>query len=266
MSALIVKGKGINSTPHFQMLQMNIPSRFEQFFIKVKQNRWIWLFSIFCRVTLSLGFLMAGYVKIIDERFASGLSVIHPMGSYLNALHHTGYYYTFIGIAQILAAVFLLIPRMVFLGALIYFPIILNIFILSYSVRFVGSLLTSPLMLLANIFLLCWHYDRLKFILPIKNPQPVNLPRPIRYSNKFPFKFVLGSAAAVAAIVAGVMAMSNYAVMPENSVADCVGQFKGSNRTTAAAEFCDCVHNKGLPLDTCLANYEEAPDDKIPGK
>ena len=240
---------------------MSFLSRFEQFFIKVKQNRWIWLFSIFCRVTLAFGFIMAGFVKIIDERFASGLSIIHPMGSYLNALHQTGYYYTFIGIVQILAAVFLLIPRFVFLGALLYFPIILNIFILSYAVRFEGSLLTSPLMLLANIFLLCWHYDRLKFILPIKDPQPVILPKPIKYSNKFPVKFVLGSAAAVAVIVAGVVLMSTQAVMPENSISDCVGRYEDTNRTTAAAEFCDCVHNKGLPLDTCLENYENAPDD-----
>lgn len=212
---------------------------------------------------LAFGFLAGGYVKIIDERFASGLSIIHPMGSYLNALHQTGYYYTSIGIAQIVAAVFLLIPRTVFLGALLYFPIILNIFILSYSVRFVGSLLTSPLMLLANIFLLCWHYDRLKFILPIKDPQPVPLPRPIKYSNKFPFKFVLGSAAAVAGIVAGVIAMSTYAVMPENSVGDCAEQFEGTNRTTAGAEFCDCVHKEGLPLDTCLEKLENAPDDVV---
>lgn len=240
---------------------MSFLSRFEQFFIKVKQNRWIWLFSIFCRVTLAFGFIMAGFVKIIDERFASGLSIIHPMGSYLNALHQTGYYYTFIGIVQILAAVFLLIPRFVFLGALLYFPIILNIFILSYAVRFEGSLLTSPLMLLANIFLLCWHYDRLKFILPIKDTQPVILPKPIKYSNKFPFKFVLGSAAAVGVIVAGVVLMSTQAVMPENSISDCVGRYEDTNRTTAAAEFCDCVHNKGLPLDTCLENYENAPDD-----
>ena len=240
---------------------MSFLTRFEQFFIRVKQNRWIWLFSIFCRVTLAFGFLVGGYVKIIDERFASGLSIIHPMGSYLNALHQTGYYYTSIGIAQILAAVLLLIPRTVFLGALIYFPIILNIFILSYALRFVGSWLTAPLMLLANIFLLCWHYDRLKFLLPIKDPQPVDLPRPIKYNNKFPWKFVISSAAAVVGILAGAFALNSYFTMPYNSVPDCMGQFEGTDRTTAGAEFCDCVHKVGLPLDTCLENFEQAADD-----
>ena len=242
---------------------MSFLSGFEQFFLKVKQNRWVWFFSIFCRVILAFGFIMAGFVKIIDERFASGLSIIHPMGSYLNALHHTGYYYTFIGIAQILAAVFLLIPRFVFLGALLYFPIILNIVILSYAVRFEGSLDSSPLMLLANIFLLCWHYDRLKFLLPIKDPQPVFIPRPIKYSNKFPFKFALVSTTALAVVIAVIVAMRTYAVMPENSVSDCMEQFEGTNRTTAGAEFCDCVHNVGLPLDTCLENYEKAADDVV---
>ncbi len=71
-------------------------SRFDRFYIRIKGNRWYWYFSILCRFTLAFGFIAAGMVKIMDERFASGLSIIHPMGAYLEALHHTGYYYTFI--------------------------------------------------------------------------------------------------------------------------------------------------------------------------
>lgn len=244
-----------------QPMFMSFLSKFEEFFIEVKQNKWVWALSIFCRIVLAYAFLAGGFVKIIDERFASGLSIIHPMGAYLNALHHTGYYYTFIGIAQILSAVFLLIPRTVFLGALLYFPIILNIFILSYAVRFDGSLLTSPLMVLANLFLLCWHYDRLKFILPIKDPKPVPLPRPITYSKKFPFKFFFGSAAAVVLTIGGIVAMNIYAVMPRNHIRDCNAQFESTNRTTAGAKFCNCVHVEGQPLDDCLENYGLAEDD-----
>ena len=80
-------------------------------------------------------------VKIVGERFASGLSEIHPMGAYLEALHHTGYYYTFIGIAQVLAAILLIIPRTVTMGAILYFPIIVNIWVLSLAVRFEGILI-----------------------------------------------------------------------------------------------------------------------------
>lgn len=107
--------------------------------------------------------------KIVGERFASGLSKLHPMGAYLEALHHTGYYYTFIGMAQVIAAILLLIPQTVALGALLYFPIIVNIWILSFALRFEGSFLTSPLMVLANVYLLVWNYDSIKYILPLKN-------------------------------------------------------------------------------------------------
>lgn len=242
---------------------MSFLSRFEKFFIEVKQNRWVLWFSYFNRFALAAGFIPAGFVKIFDERFASGLSMVHPMGTYLTAFWHTGYYYTFVGVAQVLAALLLLIPRTVTLGALLYFPIILNIFILSYSVRFVGSLLTSPLMVLSCIFLLCWNYDRLKFILPIKDPQPVDLPNPIKYSNRFPVKFFFVGLISFLLVIALVFSMNKYAVMPENDITDCNEGFEGTNRTTAGAAFCDCVHTEGLPLDTCLEKYERAADDVV---
>ncbi len=104
------------------------------------------------------------------------------MGHYLEALHYTGFYYTFIGILQVTAAILLLIPRTALLGAVLYFPIILNIFILTIAVRFEGSLLTSPLMVLSNLYLLCWDYHKLKFIFPFRHsttqltqPQSFNL-------------------------------------------------------------------------------------------
>ena len=145
---------------------MSISFTLDRLHFRVKQNRWLRYFAIFNRIVLSIGFLPAGLVKIVGERFASGLSVKHPMGHYLEALHRTGYYYTFIGVLQVIAAILLLIPRTATLGALIYFPIILNICILSFAVRFEGSLLFSPLMVLANLYLLCWDYDKLKFIFP----------------------------------------------------------------------------------------------------
>ena len=148
---------------------MNITKRLDALHFKVKQNRWLRYFSIFNRVALAAGFLPSGFVKISGERFTS-LSVNHPMGNYLEALHRTGYYYTFIGVMQVTAAALLLIPRTATLGAFLYVPIILNICILSFAVRFEGSLLTSPLMVLANLYLLCWDYDKWKLILPFNKP------------------------------------------------------------------------------------------------
>ncbi len=207
---------------------MRYLSKFERFFIDIKQNRWVLWFSYFNRIALAAGFIPAGLVKIFDERFASGLSIIHPMGTYLNAFWYTGYYYTFVGLAQLLAAILILIPRTVTVGALIYFPIILNIFILSYAVRFDGSLLTSPLMTLSCFFILCWNYDRLKSILPLKNPHPIHLPKPIKYSNIFPIKFFFISTAAFLVVIVGVFSMNSYLIMPRNTISYCNEQFEGT--------------------------------------
>lgn len=144
-----------------------VSTRLDRLHARAKQNKWLRRFATFCRVALAAGFIPSGFVKVNGERFTS-LGVNHPMGHYLLALYRTGFYYTFIGVVQLMAAVLLLIPRTATLGAVIYFPIILNICILSLSVRFDGSFVSSPLMVLANIYLLCWYYDRLKYILPFK--------------------------------------------------------------------------------------------------
>ena len=76
---------------------------------RVRANGWFWWFTLANRLLLALGFLPAGWVKVTGERFTD-LHNLHPMGAYLEALHHTGYYYPFIGWLQILAALLLLIP------------------------------------------------------------------------------------------------------------------------------------------------------------
>jgi uncharacterized membrane protein YphA (DoxX/SURF4 family) len=149
---------------------MSFSSTLSSIHFKARQNRWLRTFAIFNRIVLAMGFLPSGFVKVNGERFTS-LSVCHPMGHYLEALHRTGFYYTSIGIMQMTAAIFLLIPRTATLGAVLYFPIILNIWILSWAVRFEGSFLTSPLMVLANLYLLCWDYHKLKFIFPWEHRQ-----------------------------------------------------------------------------------------------
>ncbi len=230
----------------------------------------------------------------MDERFASGLHANHPMGHYLEALHQTGYYYTFIGIVQVAAAIMLLIPRTVTLGAFLYFPIILNICILTYATRFDGSLFTAPLMVLANLYLLGWNYEKWKYILPFnrladeikdqKSPesdvqtQENAGQRDIfsRYgirslyarfriffkqllSDKFPTLFFAGVFVAVVICVVGIPSL--YRIKPRNTLPQCVRQFKNSPRTRAGENFCNCIHKNGEPLNKCLNDYNNTPND-----
>lgn len=239
---------------------MNIAGRLDRLHWRVRQNKWMRYFAIFNRIALALGFLPAGYVKIAGERFTD-LSNNHPMGHYLEALYHTGYYYTFIGVAQMMAAILLLIPRTATLGAVLYFPLILNITILSFSVRFDGSLLSAPLMVLANLYLLCWDYDKLKFILPLTHLTPSEaLPTPISPSGSFPKRFFVGVATTI--FLVGLFVTNVYDIKPRNTFPDCMKQRASSRNPRACNDFCNCIHTQGNPINNCLDQYTRATELK----
>ncbi len=191
----------------------------------------------------------------MGERFASGLSPNNPLGHYFDALHQTGFYYTFIGIAQVVIGILLLIPRTSLLGALMYFPIIVNICVLTYATRFAGTRLVT-MMVLACLFLLIWNYDRLKYILPFKQPEanPHVIQKP--WGVQLRIIFFGGCLAVLAFIIIGTFYL--YEIGPGNSEAECRNQCASSKNPTACEIFCDCIYIQGEPLDSCLATFDEA--------
>lgn len=231
---------------------MSASNKINQLYREGKRNRWLLYFTVFCRIALAAGFIISGIVKIKGERFASGLSVNHPMGHYLQALFETGWYYTFIGVSQLVIGLLLLIPRTALLGALLYFPTILNICLLAYSVRFEGTRITT-FMLLANTWLLVWDFDRIKNILPFTKKEITGTDIKNTLSNKFPFRFF----GAVAAVIAAVVIINIYMfnIRPGNSLEECTN---GCGGNKACLEFCDCIHNKGKTLNACLLDYDKA--------
>lgn len=237
-----------------------MPNKLEQYYFNAKGNKWYHYFALFCRVAMAVAWTISGLVKIKGERFAAGLSSNHPLGQYFDALLNTGYYYTFIGLGQITVALLLLIPRMALLGAISSFPIILNICVLTYSVRFEGTRVAT-FMLLANLFLLCWHYDGLKSILSFRqNNRYAYSSKEKHIKSKFPFLFFGG----VVATLATVVFLNNiiYDIRPGNSPEECTNGCSGNIDPKACSEFCDCIHNKGKPLGKCLEEYEKAKKEK----
>lgn len=230
----------------------------EEIYYEAKSDKWLKGFAVFCRIALALSFIPAGFVKIMGERFAEGLPHNNPLGHYFDALQLTGYYYTFIGIAQVITAILLLIPRTSLLGALMYFPIILNICVLTYATRFAGTRIVT-MMLLASIFLLIWNYDRLKYILSFRPPEPA--PAVLfkkRLGVRLRIIFFGSSFAALVFIVVGTSYL--YEIGPGNSEAECRNQCASSKNPAACEAFCDCIYKDGRPLDSCLAAYDKAKD------
>lgn len=229
---------------------MNLESKLDNIHSIVKSNKWFRYFAVFNRIVLAAGFIPSGLTKIFDERFTS-LSVNHPMGNYLESLYHTGYYYPFIGYVQVTAAILLLIPRTATLGAVLYFPVILNICILSLAVGFDGSLVTSPLMVLANLYLLCWDYDKLKYIMPFKRKKPevANSNPSTTTNNKFPIKFFLG--VSVTVVLTVLITVNSYNKKTRNTLQDCYNDCKDSDNTKPCYNFCDCIHTQGQTFNLC---------------
>ncbi|HEX6847730.1 MAG TPA: hypothetical protein VF144_12170 [Chitinophagaceae bacterium] len=232
-------------------------SRMEEIYYEAKSDKWFQGFAVFCRVALAASFIPSGYIKIMGERFAAGLPSNNPLGHYFDALQLTGYYYTFIGIAQIITAILLLIPATSLLGALMYLPAIVNICVLTYATRFNGTRLNT-MMLLACLFLLVWNYDRLKHILPFKQSEkdPRVEKRPL--NKRIRIIFFGSSIVAVAFIIIGTFYL--YEIVPGNSEAECRNQCASGKNPAACEAFCDCIYKQGQPLDSCLAAFEKAKD------
>jgi uncharacterized membrane protein YphA (DoxX/SURF4 family) len=139
-------------------------SSLEQLHSRVRKYRLLKVFTVFTRILLALAFLPSGLTKVMGNRFTV-LGIEDPVGFFFEALYRTGFYWRFLGICQLTVSLLLLIPRTAFLGALAYFPLILNIFVITVSMHFTGTPVITGLMLLANIYLLCWDYDKLKRLL-----------------------------------------------------------------------------------------------------
>ena len=151
-----------------------IESILDQLHTSVTRRWWTQLFTAFVRVLLAIGFIPPSIPKIMHQPFTL-LPESHPVGAYFQALYNTGYYYEFIGWSQLFAALLLLIPRTSHLGALMFFPIIINIAVLTNSVGFDGTWLITILMSLAATWLVAWEYDRLKPVIFRKRQQKVSL-------------------------------------------------------------------------------------------
>lgn len=153
---------------------MTIEQTFDKIHGAVVKNRFLQLFTTFTRGLLAFGFFQPGLKKVLHQPFTI-LPDSNPVGHYFNALYQTGFYYEFIGWAQVIASILLLFPRTAHLGALMFFPIILNIAVLTNAVGFAGTWLLTIFMFLASLYLVCWDYDRIKAIFFIGRHDKIKL-------------------------------------------------------------------------------------------
>ena len=88
-------------------------------------------------------------------------------------MYQSGLYWQFIGVGQLLAGLLLMTQRYARLGALLFLPIVANIFVITLSFDFGYTPVITGLMLLANLLLVGWEWPVLRVVL---NQAPGELP------------------------------------------------------------------------------------------
>ena len=134
------------------------------------------IFIIYTRYLIGGAFVFSSIIKIKGKRFTTYSQEDAPLGSamhFFETLYQTGGYWQFIGWAQLLAGFLLMTQRYAKLGALVNFPILLNVFVITISMDFGGTPLITGLMLAANLMLLIWHWGELKSLINLPyTPEP----------------------------------------------------------------------------------------------
>jgi len=192
----------------------------DRLYLRARSSLLLRYFATANRILLAIGFIPPGLVKVRGERFTSDVDLSEPIGFFFEAMYRTGAYWQFLGWAQVIAGLLLLTRATSMLGALLFFPVILNIFVITLSMDFNGTPVVTGGMLLANLYLLCWDWHRLKPLF-FAHAVPVSLPVPAEGSA---LATRLERVGYVMALVGGVLVfLWTRSMLPRALVLPCLG-------------------------------------------
>lgn len=139
----------------------------------LRQKKWANIFVIYLRYLIGGAFVFSAIIKIQGGRFTTDDGSSSPIDSawhLFETLYRSGLYWKFLGWGQLIAGLLLMTQRYAALGAVMFFPITLNIFFITVSYYFAGTPVITGLLVLATIFLMMWDYKKL---LPLfQTPKP----------------------------------------------------------------------------------------------
>ena len=101
------------------------------------------------------------------------IETLEPLQQFFRVMATSGLYWQFIGLTQVVGGGLLMTQRFAKLGAIIFFGLILNIFVITVSYSFRGTPVITGLMLLATTYLLFWDLSSFQFL--VRNAVEKNL-------------------------------------------------------------------------------------------
>lgn len=157
------------------------------FIEKCKQKSFLQIFTIYLRYLIGGAFVIAAFgmgkfngQQLLISSPGAGIETLDPLQQFFRVMSTSGLYWQFIGLTQVIGGGLLMTQRYAKLGAVIFFALILNIFVITVSYSFKGTPVVTGLMLLATTFLVLWDLNSLQFIL--RNPMRESLKEPQKLS------------------------------------------------------------------------------------
>lgn len=154
---------------------------------QIKQQIFLQVFTVYLRYLIGSAFIIAafGMGKVngssnLMQSMDKPLEQLQPIQQFFRVMADSGLYWQFIGWSQIIAGALLLTQKFARLGAVIFFGLILNIFIITVSYDFSGTPFITGLMLLASVYLLVWD---LPAFMPILQNKVYYAPEPLKLAD-----------------------------------------------------------------------------------
>lgn len=124
------------------------------------------------RLFLGTAFVAGGLPKLLGQPW-------HRQGQepwivpFFDALANSGIYWNFLGFCQMAVGILIIIPRTAALGAVVYFPVMLNVFVIAVSLPFYSSVIAvTGAMLAGNLYLIGLAAGQLQPLLAAQTCQP----------------------------------------------------------------------------------------------
>jgi hypothetical protein len=156
-----------------------LPANILNVYLAARKNKFLSLAVIWTRYLIGFAFIPSGLKKVLGLRFTS-MPVSNPVGFFFEALYQSGIYWNFLGWTQVIAAFLLMTQRFATLGNAIFFPLVFNVFLITWSMQFKGTVYITALMLLASFCLLLWDLPKLALLIGKDNAEYIysfnNLP------------------------------------------------------------------------------------------
>ncbi|HEX2211084.1 MAG TPA: hypothetical protein VHG93_25600 [Longimicrobium sp.] len=163
---------------------------------RVRGSAVLYRFTLANRILLAVGFIPTGMIKVLGRPFTR-MDPASDVGAFFDVLYRSGPYWRFIGAAQVVAGLLMLMPRTATLGAVIFAPVIANIFVITLAYDFNGTPVITGMMLLATVYLLCWDWHRLRGL--VFDAPPAAAPLPVHRLRTAEFAvYAVGTVAAMA--------------------------------------------------------------------